>query len=344
MPRVFAEGTAAKSHETFSADIGDYTPSLEPVSSMAIDAHDLKRTPKNAPWEYLLERQRQPGPIHVEARGAGYLRKPSWTPSKDLYRETGSTSQSSTSRSTNRIQKSSYVRQKAVKTIDKENFPEDLVTVRYSTRSQGKGGVYNLGGSFFVTPNVENLDTAWKLVYTSILRVSARFVGGTQYGNLSSVHHIQYPGRQHKLSNAGRWTRPFGPTYLSCYFRRTGAPAANAFTETEKTHCLPRQRSSAVNSDSFRHRSSEVISHATRVAGSIVVVSNSSLPRQRSSAVISDSFRHRSSEVISHATRVAGSIVVVVNSSLPRQRSSAVNSDSLRHRSSESTRVRLVSA
>ncbi|KAK7054100.1 hypothetical protein R3P38DRAFT_2854659 [Favolaschia claudopus] len=68
-PRVFAEGTAAKSHETFSADVGDYTPSLEPVSSVAIDAHDLKRTPKNAPWKYLLERQRQPGPIHVEARG-----------------------------------------------------------------------------------------------------------------------------------------------------------------------------------------------------------------------------------------------------------------------------------
>ncbi|KAK7021676.1 hypothetical protein R3P38DRAFT_3541417 [Favolaschia claudopus] len=53
MPRVFAEGTAAKSHETFSADTGDYTPSLEPVSSMAIDAHDLKRTPKNSPWKYL---------------------------------------------------------------------------------------------------------------------------------------------------------------------------------------------------------------------------------------------------------------------------------------------------
>ncbi|KAK7015047.1 hypothetical protein R3P38DRAFT_2999205 [Favolaschia claudopus] len=69
MPRVFAEGTAAKSHETFSADVGDYTPSLEPVSSVAIDTHDLKRTPKNAPWKYLLERQRQPGPIHVEARG-----------------------------------------------------------------------------------------------------------------------------------------------------------------------------------------------------------------------------------------------------------------------------------
>lgn len=78
-PRTFAEGTANKPYETLSVDIGDWTPSLEPLPA-PIDNHDQCRIQKNKDWGYLFGRQLQPGPVNVAVRGkslaliAGYVR------------------------------------------------------------------------------------------------------------------------------------------------------------------------------------------------------------------------------------------------------------------------------
>ncbi|KAJ7017004.1 hypothetical protein C8F04DRAFT_1096190 [Mycena alexandri] len=67
-PRTFAEGTANKPYETLSVDIGDWTPSLEPLPA-PIDNHDQCRIQKNKDWGYLFGRQLQPGPVNVAVRG-----------------------------------------------------------------------------------------------------------------------------------------------------------------------------------------------------------------------------------------------------------------------------------
>ncbi|KAJ7930721.1 hypothetical protein B0H13DRAFT_1858528 [Mycena leptocephala] len=48
-PRTFAEGTAAKAHETISVDVGDCTETPEP-EPVPMNPHDEKRIPRNAPW------------------------------------------------------------------------------------------------------------------------------------------------------------------------------------------------------------------------------------------------------------------------------------------------------
>ncbi|KAK6984732.1 hypothetical protein R3P38DRAFT_3231414 [Favolaschia claudopus] len=67
-PRAWAEGTAAKSHDTFSVDIGDYSPSLEP-SEIPGNAHDDKKLAKNAAGRYLLTQKLKEGPVHAAVRG-----------------------------------------------------------------------------------------------------------------------------------------------------------------------------------------------------------------------------------------------------------------------------------
>ncbi|KAK7006736.1 hypothetical protein R3P38DRAFT_1700285 [Favolaschia claudopus] len=67
-PRAWAEGTAAKSHETFSADVGDYSPALEP-KKVAVDPHDDKKFPKNGAGKYLLTQKLEEGPVHAAVRG-----------------------------------------------------------------------------------------------------------------------------------------------------------------------------------------------------------------------------------------------------------------------------------
>ncbi|KAJ7797866.1 hypothetical protein B0H14DRAFT_3546691 [Mycena olivaceomarginata] len=67
-PRTFAEGTAAKAHETILVDVGDYTETLEP-ELVPMNPHDEKRIPHDAPWMYLVNRALLSGPVNVAVRG-----------------------------------------------------------------------------------------------------------------------------------------------------------------------------------------------------------------------------------------------------------------------------------
>ncbi|KAK6975071.1 hypothetical protein R3P38DRAFT_565437 [Favolaschia claudopus] len=63
-PRTWAEGTAAKAYSTFSADVGDYTPELEPTP-VPVDDHDSHKIQEGTAGRFLLTHERKSGPIHV---------------------------------------------------------------------------------------------------------------------------------------------------------------------------------------------------------------------------------------------------------------------------------------
>ncbi|KAK6971563.1 hypothetical protein R3P38DRAFT_3496235 [Favolaschia claudopus] len=67
-PRTWAEGTARKAHKTFSADVGDYVETLEPMPAKVCE-YDDRKFPKNRPGRYVITQQLKPGPVNVAVRG-----------------------------------------------------------------------------------------------------------------------------------------------------------------------------------------------------------------------------------------------------------------------------------